>query len=108
MLKDSILKDNIIIKEFQNMPKVIIQKLSTELVGLLDKPILLINCTERLNWVFIDSKKPQIDFYQIKNNLLPIIKGKGGGKKLIWQGSGEIENKKEFSEKTKNYLTKLI
>jgi len=37
-------------------------------------------------WAIISTEKDKIDFDAFRNNLLPVIEGKGGGKAPLWQG----------------------
>jgi len=103
---DSILlsEDNVFI--YENLPVDLTQKISSSLVNIPDRPILLINSGDRFNWYLIDSKEPIIDFNSFRQNILPIVNGKGGGKKSIWQGSGEIDNVSEFVKKFKSWVLK--
>ena len=103
---ETIIKNDIKYKEFNNLPNRMIQTLCKGLYQKLEKPILILNISDSLNWFIIDAKNTIIDFTYIKNNLLPLIEGKGGGKKSMWQGSGKKENKKEFKEEYLNYLAR--
>lgn len=93
--------------EFENLPGMLIKNIATKLTNILNEPILILNINEKINWYLIDSKNGNIDFSEFKNILLPVIQGKGGGRKSIWQGSGDKKNLKEFRKRVMNYLTKL-
>lgn len=61
----------------------------------------------QLLWAIAASEDQQLDFKAVKEELLPIIEGKGGGKPPLWQGAaqnpeGEGEFLKRFRELATN------
>ncbi len=51
-------------------------------------------------WALVSTEEEKIDFNSFRSDLLPIIKGKGGGKAPLWQGEiGDCSLLKEFGEK---------
>lgn len=93
---------------FENIPKSITQKVAVELSGNLLKPLLIINKSAKINWYLIDSEKKIINFKHIKDNLLPIINGKGGGRENLWQGSGELKDLDRFVNEFNNYVNTTL
>ncbi len=91
---------------FNNLPADLTQKVASELIQILPHPILITNIGDRVNWYLLDSKNPVIDFNRFRQNILPTINGKGGGKNSIWQGSGEKENISIFLEEFKSWVLK--
>ncbi|WP_187759804.1 alanyl-tRNA editing protein [Thiospirochaeta perfilievii] len=86
---------------YNNIPKEIVQKLGVKLTNTLTRPTLLINKHEGLNWILIDSKSEEVNYSNFKENLMPLINGKGGGKKSIWQGTGDLDGIDTFIDKFK-------
>lgn len=103
---DSIMESNKNTLLFKNIPSDLSQKISSELVGILANPILVVNIGDGVKWYLIDSKNPVIDFYSFKQSLLPTINGKGGGRQHIWQGSGEKDNVSIFIDNFKSWVLK--
>lgn len=102
---DSIISSEENTFEFDNLPTDLSQKISSGLTQMLQKPILIVNTGNRVNWYLLDSKEPVIDFNSFRQNILPIINGKGGGKKSIWQGSGDKDNVSMFIKSFKSWLS---
>lgn len=52
--------------------------------------LLTMKMGDRLQWALFLPKDKEFRFDQFRNKCLSLIKGKGGGKGPLWQGSGEI------------------
>jgi len=77
-----------------------------------DEPFIfcLLGVTEEeLRWVIAVSESVPLPFQQIKEKLLPLIDGKGGGKPPLWQGIGrKAEGAEQFIESFRCMMTQWI
>lgn len=93
---------------FENYPMKLYKKISTKLSESSTKPLLLLNRTERLMWVLINPSENPVDLNEFRNNLLPLIDGKGGGKPQFLQGSGNLQGEVAFIEEFKKLLVPSV
>lgn len=107
ILADKIKSGNENLIKLKDLPASLTQKLAGDLTGVLDRPFIIINNSQKLNWYLLDSKEKVIDFSTFKKELLPIISGKGGGREALWQGSGEPGNLDKFLEAYTIYIESL-
>jgi len=81
--------DSIITASWDEEDGNFIKKVMKELMKRDNVIICLINISaDRLQWSIGCSENINVPFQEIKNNLLPMIDGKGGGWPPLWQGTG--------------------
>jgi len=81
--------DSIITASWDEEDGNFIKKVMKELMKRDNVIICLINISaDRLQWSIGCSENINVPFQEIKNNLLPMIDGKGGGRPPLWQGTG--------------------
>lgn len=107
LLVDNIIKETPHYIKFKDCPTSFTKHFVVELQAVINKPLLIVNITDRLNWYLLDSKASSLDFKHFKESILTIVNGKGGGKKGLWQGSGEAKNFEIFISSFSEYLDNL-
>ncbi len=59
--------------------------------------VVLVNDRDgELQWVIGSQDENALDFGAVRSEMLPLIKGKGGGRSPLWQGRGEGNRVEEF------------
>ncbi|MFW5683605.1 MAG: alanyl-tRNA editing protein [Spirochaetota bacterium] len=79
----------IVTASFSDEPGDFLRGVTEELVEYTGVAVCLVNRTaERLQWSVGIAPGSSVSFGELRDELLPIINGKGGGKPPIWQGVG--------------------
>lgn len=93
---------------FENYPMELLKKVVAKLCGEIDQSLLIINKTDKLLWMLINSKDKNLDLKTFRSDILPLINGKGGGKPELWQGSGDLEGEISFISGYKTLLVSPV
>ena len=86
---------------FENMDPAYFKKTIISLSSYPDMTICLLNVRENEGqWALLSTGEKKFDFNHFRNELLPIVDGKGGGKPPLWQGKlGSCSDIEGFQKK---------
>jgi len=103
---DKIEMGRIVTGTFHGEDKNIIRKVVESLVEHENTYAAIVNIeAERVLWSLACSPELSVDFNVMKDKLLPVINGKGGGRHPIWQGAGSrLDSVAEFHEEFKRLI----
>ncbi|MFP4067473.1 MAG: alanine--tRNA ligase-related protein [Spirochaetaceae bacterium] len=82
--------ERVLTKRFSGEEKALFRAVAEELAEHPGVAALLINEVDgRVQWIIVTAEGVEIDFSRVREELLPLVQGKGGGKPPVFQGVGD-------------------